>query len=251
MENVTSIRHVQVPNNMCRTGELEPLDVLVYANIRRFMNGTSRQAWPTMATIQACTGLGRDRVLSSIKKLDGKYLKVAFHGNKRYYVFPRSRKGFEPFSYDFLDNGELTSLEKAYILISQQFMFKDFKSFGKMTFQVADLSSLINMSEWNIRKCDRDLQSKGYLMIVPTQNRDFETGLPLTEKIFDLEGMGQGLIWQICGNLQKIQKNNEYLHKLEKELEMARRALRRKVKRARLDSAIVLKDGTLKLVMKN
>lgn len=218
-------RHVQVPNNMCRKQELTPLDMLVYANIRRFMNSTTREAWPSLATLQKMTGLGRDRILASIDRLNGKYFKFLYVNGKRRFLFPQKREGFEPFSLQFLDKQDLSPLEKSYIMAAQQYMFKDVEGFGKLGFRVKDLSGLINMSEWNIYKCDNSLHEKGYLDIVPTQQRDFETGLPLPLKVFNMELLGQGILWKLKGSYKRIMSNIKYLRQLERNMMLLRKQL--------------------------
>lgn len=226
------LRHVQVPNNMCKTHELEPFDLLVYANIKRFMNQQTKEAWPSIATLKSLIGSRSDKIRESISRLKGKYFGVYMKGRKAVYVFSKRYKNFEPFSYEFLDKSDLTPAEKAYIIASQQFMFKDIQDLGKMSFSAKDLSQLINMPEWEIWRHDRSLRDKGYLNVIQTKNRNFETGLPLTEKVFDLKTLGQQIIWQLTRNNERIQHNSEQLRKLQKDLQLLKKLIQKQKKAA-------------------
>lgn len=103
MEAVKSLQHVQVPNNMCVTHDLEPFDVLVYANIKKYMNKNTLEAWPSVTVIAQNIGCKREKVIESIRKLNGRWFTVYKKGKKNVYSFNRKYTGFEPFSYGFLE----------------------------------------------------------------------------------------------------------------------------------------------------
>lgn len=219
------LQHVQVPNNMCLSHELEPFDLFVYATVKRFMNSVTREAWPSMQTLKGLTGSGQDKIAASITKLNGKYFDIIYKDGRKKYVFSKRYRNFEPFSKEFLDKQDLTPLEKSYLIAAQQYMFKDMQDFGKISFSAKELAVLINMPEWAIYKCDRELQKKGYLSVVKTKNRDFNTGLPLTEKMFNMEMLGQKIIWMLTRNNERIKKNNDQLLKLQKDLKIMKKLL--------------------------
>lgn len=224
MDNLRpKLQHVQVPNNMCRTHELKPFDMLVYACIKRFMNKDTGEAYPSLDLLKKLTGSGKEKINASVAKLNGKYLTVFNRGRQKVYKFSAQYKNFEPFSHEFLDKKDLTTLEKAYIIATQQFMFKDLEDMGKVSFTVKELAELINLSEQEIWKHDRDLQEKGYLQVIKTQNRDFETGLPRTERVFNLELLGQKIIWLLARNTERIRQNTLQIQKLEKDLKMMKK----------------------------
>lgn len=223
-------QHVQVPNNMCSAHGLEPFDLYVYATIKRFMNNTTKEAWPSMKTLKELINSGQDKIAASIAKLNGKYFDVIYKDNKRKYVFTKRYRNFEPFSNEFLDKQDLSATEKSYLIAAQQYMFKDLQDFGKISFSTKDLSELINMPEWAIYKCDRSLQQKGYLDIVKTKNKDFTTGLQMTERLFNMGMLGQAIIWRLHKNNERIKKNNEQLVKLQKDLKVLKKLLAQKNK---------------------
>lgn len=217
------LQHVQVPNNMCRTHELKPFDMLVYASIKRFMNKDTKEAYPSLDLLKSLTGSGKEKINESVARLNGKYLTVFNRGRQKVYKFSPNYKNFEPFSHEFLDKKDLTTPEKSYILATQQFMFKDLEDLGKVSFTTKELADLINLSEHEIWRHDRNLQEKGYLHVVKTQNRDFETGLPRTEKIFNLELLGQKIIWLLARNTERIRQNTLQIRKLEKDLKIMKK----------------------------
>lgn len=224
------LQHVQVPNNMCRNTGLEPFDILVYANIKRYMNSDTKEAYPSRDTLKRVIGSRADRIKDSITKLNGKYLTVYKKGKKNIYSFQKPYKGFEPFSIEFLDKTDLTPTEKAYIIATQQYMFKDLTEYGKVSFTTKELSELINMPEWEIWKCDRTLKDKGYLEVVKTKNRDFDTGLQRSEKIFNMKLLGQKIIWMLAKNNERIRQNTEQIKKLQRDLQIMKKLLQQKNK---------------------
>lgn len=239
-----SLQHVQVPNNMCLEHTLEPFDMLVYACIKRFMNQQTGEAFPSIRTLQQMLGCHPQKIKASIDRLRGKYFSTYFDGRKQVYVFSGKYRNFEPFSYEFLDKQDLTYMEKAYVVAIQQYMFKDVEDLGKVSFTTKQLSDLINMPEWEIWKHDRSLQDKGYLNLVKTKNRDFATGLPMTERMFDMEKLGQHLIWLLFKNTQRIRQNSERIKKLQKDLMMMRKLVAQqgkeitKLKKIRVQSEV-------------
>ena len=84
---------------------------------------------------------------------------------------------------DFLENKDVSFASKAYILASQQYMFKDIQGVGKIGYSNRQLSNKINMPESTIRKCDKELENKNYLTILKNEIRDLETGCFTNTKI--------------------------------------------------------------------
>jgi len=163
-------QHVQLPNNM--TSELSPKDLLIYVSIKRYMNNETREAFPSLETIAKHASSTKPTVRKCIDKLvDLEYITIRKVGRKNVYKFSNS-KNFEPFSYEFLDKEDLSANEKAYLIASQQYMYKDIDNYGKMTYSDNKLSEIINMSRHSIKKYDQSLLEKGYLSIVTTDKKD-------------------------------------------------------------------------------
>lgn len=194
---MVSKQHVQLPNNMTKSGELTPKDLLVYVTIKSFMNKDSKECFPSLDTIVELSGVSKPTVRKSIETLKKeKYISVRTEGRRNVYSF-NSYKTFEPFSYDFIRDKTIEPNEKAYIIASQQLMFKEQEGFGKMTYSNEELSKLINLDKRTIAKYDKSLEEKGLLSIVKTNKKDSETGLLINEKIFHLNEFGQAVIWAL------------------------------------------------------
>jgi hypothetical protein len=118
-----------------------------------------------------------------------------------------------------LDNKDLTFTEKAYLVASQQYMYTDVEDYGKISLSNAELSSLINMPEKTIYKCDKSLEKKNLLNIVKTSKHDSETGTAIREKIYHLTEVEQGIIWVLKNHKQQIDKNTADIQTLLQERE--------------------------------
>ena len=175
--------------------DLDPKDKLIYIAIRRYMNKTTLEAFPSYATITKDTSAAAKTIKKCIDNLvrEG-YLETRKEGRKIIYKF-NNKKQFEPFSYDFLDKPDLSFTEKSYIIASQQYMFKDEEE-GKINYNNRELSKLINMPESTISKCNRSLERKGYL-----------EGASEIVKKFQLRELDQLFIWKFKEQDEKIQKN--------------------------------------------
>ena len=185
--------------------DLDPKDKLIYIAIRRYMNKTTLEAFPSYATITKDTSAAAKTIKKCIDNLvrEG-YLETRKEGRKIIYKF-NNKKQFEPFSYDFLDKPDLSFTEKSYIIASQQYMFKDEEE-GKINYNNRELSKLINMPESTISKCNRSLERKGYL-----------EGASEIVKKFQLRELDQLFIWKFKEQDEKIQKNSEDIDYLKRE----------------------------------
>lgn len=207
------MKHVQLPNDMTADANLTPQDLLIYVAIKRYMNKDTKEAFPSLQTICAKSGASVNTVRKCIANLEKeKYFTITKEGRKNVYKFSEY-KNFEPFSYDFLDKEDLTFTEKAYIIASQQYMYKDEPGIGKITLSGQDLAKRINMPESTISKCNKSLTAKDYLSIIRCNKRDEETGVVIQEKIFHLDELGQAVIWALHNHEKRI-VNNEQTIKL-------------------------------------
>ena len=214
MENINK-QHVQLPNNM--TLDVKPKDLLIYVTIKRHMDKETKKAFPALTTICAESGASINAVRESIKKLEKfEYLKVEKDGRKNVYVFT-TYKNFEPFSYDFLDQKELSFEEKSYIIASQQYMMKDIE--GKISLTNSDLADKINISERSIIKYNNSLERKGFMIKVPATIRDLETGCCKELKIFDLNKMIQQIVWILKDHEERISTNENDIKEMKNRLD--------------------------------
>lgn len=218
MNQEVSKQHVQLPNNMGET-DLTPKDQLIYLSIRRFMNSKSKIAYPSLAKISEVSGACISTIRSSIARLEEKdYFKIVKKGKSQEYHF-NELKAFEPFSYDFLDNSDLTFTEKSYIAATQQYMYKDIEGIGKVSYSNKELAGKINMPESTISKTNRSLIRKNYLTIVKNEAKDIETGCKTDTKIFNLNKLGQAIIWVLQNHEERIEQNTEDIKELKRKIE--------------------------------
>lgn len=220
-----NLQHVQLPNNMTETKVLSPQDLLVYLTIKRYMNTTTKQAFPSLQTISDKCGASINTIRKCISNLESEgYIIVVKEGRKNIYIFTK-HKQFEPFSYDFLDKDDLSFTEKSYLAAAQQYMFKD-NGIGKISFTNKDLSEIINMPESTISKCNRLLEKKDYLTVAQTKTKDPITGIYVNEKFFHLNELEQAIVFtlkdhedRISENAQDIKENTKKIEELQKTID--------------------------------
>ncbi len=218
-----SRQHVQLPNVILNEGEkntLNPKDLLIYLIIKSYMNGYTKECFPSLKTISKKSGYSINTIRAAIKILEiEKYLYVQKRGKSQVYIF-ESCKSFEPFSYEFLFLDKLESAEKVYLIASQQHLRKDTKGYGKTTYSNQVMSEKINISARNIAKLDEGLIKKGFLNIVKTNKRDPVTGIFINEKIFHLDELGQSIIWTLQNHDEKIENLEELTTSTSKDIKI-------------------------------
>ena len=216
MEEINK-QHTQVPNNMAQDG-LTPRDQLVYAVIHSH-NNSNNECFPSLQVLSEESQLSIPTVRSSIKSLEDKeYIKVEKKGRKNYYYF-KKYINFEPFGPEFLKKKDITPTTKAYLIAAQQYMYKDVEGIGKISYTNTELSKQINMPESSIRKSNKELERNNYLTIVKNEARDIETGCKTDTKIFNLNKLGQAIIWVLQNHEERIEQNTEDIKELKKKVE--------------------------------
>ena len=222
-----SKQHVQLPNNMTVHEELTPKDLLIYVTIKKYMNKDTLSCYPSVATIVEKSGVSKPTVLKAIGKLQElDYIKVSKQGRSNLYTFS-PYKNFEPFSYEFLERTDISVEEKALIIVEQQLMFKDLEGYGKITYTDLELSKKINMSYSSIVKHHKSLEKKGYLTTIKTSAKDSSTGLPIHEKIFHLNELGQAIIWTLQKHEEDIQDLREKTEATSRDVDLLLQEIKR------------------------
>lgn len=205
-------RHIQLPNRE-QNEEIEPRDQLIYIAIKSFINKDTKEAFPSLKKISEMVGASIPTIRSSIKRLEElDYIKVKKVGRGQVYTF-NPYKNFEPFSYEFLNNQDMSFTTKSYLVASQQYMIKNGDT-GSISYSNRELSEKINMPESTISKCNRDLESKHFLTIINNKSKDLETGLDTQTKIFHLAEFGQAIVGILNNHesrLDQLEKQNELL----------------------------------------
>jgi len=203
-----SLQHVQLPNDMTRGTDLSPKDLLIYVCIKKHQNKVTKTCFPSIETIMELSSSSKPTVLKSIKTLkELGYIEVTKDGRKNVYHF-NPYKNFEPFSLEFLEMKNLTANEKAYIVATQQYMFKDLEGFGKLTYTDTKLAEIINLSYNTVVKHNKSLAEKGYLDIIRTGVKDKDTGLMINEKIFHLNELEQAIVFKLQNHEDRLDKTD-------------------------------------------
>lgn len=185
--------------------KLQKYEILIYVCIRRYMNKDTMLAFPSMTTIAKDSGCSKPTILKTIKEIVRKgYLQVTPRQNKSTVFKFNNERTFEPFSYKFLDNENLTKSEKLQILCTQQYMFK-MDGDGKISYSDRELSKLTGLDARTINKNNLTLMEKDYMTQVELRNRDPETGELKTEKIYHLDKFGQAVVFALGRHEKMIQ----------------------------------------------
>lgn len=211
-------QHVQLPHRKSED-TITPREQLIYVAIKRNLSKETKRAYVSLAVISQQTGASIPTIRDAIKVLiDLKYLEVHKDGRKNYYTFS-DYKQFEPFSYEFLDNKELTFLEKTYIVSSQEYMRDKETGTGVIAYSNRQLSELINMPISTISKCNRSLVAKEFLQIFNGKGKDEVTGCQTEVKHFDLNKFGQGIITVLLNHEDRLAKQEQVSEEIIKRVE--------------------------------
>lgn len=211
-----NLQHTQVPNEMGHAN-LDPKDQYIYVIIKSYQNAQTQKCFPSLQEIASKAKTSIPTIRESIKRLvDANYISIERIGRKNYYSFSEYKK-FEPISPDFISNPNLSFTTKSYLVATQQYMYKDIENLGKLSISNVNLSKEINMPESTIRKCNAELVSKDYLTILKNENRDLQTGCKTETKLFELNKLGQAIIWALCDHEDRIQQNTNDINALRNE----------------------------------
>ena len=154
MEQENKVQHVQLPKK--EIYEITPKDQLIYLAIKRYMNNETKESFPSLETISKDTGATPPTIRKILKRLeDFGYIQIFKRGRSNVYKFT-DYDHFEAFSYDFLDNKNLTFTEKSYLVAAQEHMYKSNNS-GKITYSSSELSDKINMPRSTMYKTESSL----------------------------------------------------------------------------------------------
>lgn len=205
--------------------QLQKYEILIYVAIRRYMNKDTMKSYPSLDRIQKDTGVSKATIIKIIKNIINKgYMQQeSKKGVGAIYTF-NNEKSFEPFSYEFLDNENLTKAEKLQILCTQQYMFKD-NGVGKISYSDNELAEKTGLNRNTIAKTNQSLMQKGFATQVTLATRDPETGLINKETIYHLDEIGQAIVFKLKEHDDRIVKNEEDIESLKKDNELLRREL--------------------------
>ena len=205
--------------------QLQKYEILIYVAIRRYMNKDTMKAYPSLDRIQKDTGVSKATIIKIIKNIINKgYMQQeSKKGVGAIYTF-NNEKSFEPFSYEFLDNENLTKAEKLQILCTQQYMFKE-NGVGKISYSDNELAEKTGLNRNTIAKTNQSLMQKGFATQVSLATRDPKTGLMNKETMYHLDEIGQAIVFKLKEHDDRIVKNEEDIESLKKDNELLRKEL--------------------------
>lgn len=213
-----SNQHVQVPDMELSTSGLKHIDPYIYACIKKFANSSTNSCYPSMVSLEKISGCKRKKIESSISRLEAAgYITVTRKfGYSNKYTFNEYKK-FEIFSFDFLEDTRLTPKEKAYIIMSQQYMYKkpDLNK-GLITYSSMELSDKLGLSQPSLRSIEKSLQEKNVLQLVPINVRDENTGLSNYMRIYNFDEFLNLLALKFKQTDETLEQHEKKIEDLEK-----------------------------------
>jgi len=207
-------RHVQLP---IKSG-LTPDEKMVYVSIKRYMNEETKEAFPSISTIIKHTGYSKPYIIKLIHSLEEKgYVKVnKREGQSTIYIF-NDIKTFKPLSYDFLDNPKLNKDEKKTVACETEFMYvTDNKGAISMTDNQISLAT--GLDRRLLKRTHDSLEEKGMMHSLNLKLRDPETGLAKITRIYELDALGQAVLYTLQNHENRLENVEDRMTLLEKEL---------------------------------
>lgn len=219
-------RHVELPSTE-GINDLTPQDQLIYLGIRSFMNKDTLEAFPSQQTVAERIGCCDKTVRKCVKNLiDKKYIEVRKEGKKIIYKFNKFKQ-FEPFSYEFLEDKNISFTQKALLASTQQYMFDKESGLGKISFSKMELAEKINMPYSTLVKATRDLAKKD---IIQMNNKQMQ---------FDLQKYHQGIVKVLLNHEQRIENTEDRVLILEDTIKHLTEEVER-LKSQKIQDAIIL-----------
>lgn len=216
-EKEQSKQHVQVPDPKEEDSELKPIDYLVYANIRRYMNKDTHTCWPSISTIASKCNCSEPIVRASISKLKKeKLFKVIKRpGQSSMYEFDDLSENFERFTPAFLDNPNITTEEKAYLIGLHSKSYKS-EDYAITTYSNKEIASALNLNVRSVQRYNKSLQEKEIMTEIATSIKD-DAGFNVPAKAIDMHKIGQAILYIN----ERVDNHEDRISNLEKMLELA------------------------------
>lgn len=219
-------QHVQVPTMDLKSEGLAHIDPYVYACIKKYMNMSTKQSWPSNSTLTKISGLSPKTIIEAIRRLEkGGYISVQReYGKSNVYTFNDYKK-FEIFSYDFLDREDLTPKEKALFITLQPLMFKD-DTTGVITYNTKNLADKIALSVNTLKKHESCLKDKGLLEMQPYK-LDNSTGCPVYLRSYNFDQWSNLVALKFMEQDERLDSHEEELKRLKQQVEFLTKELQK------------------------
>lgn len=213
-------QHVQLPKMDLVKEGLSLNDPYIYVCVKQYMNNTTQEAYPSIATIVKDSGMKRNSVVESLQRLEqAGYLEIIkVSGKSNHYKFS-PYKVFEIFSYDFLKQPNLTHKERAYLVVMQQFMYKNpYTGLGCVSFTTKEIEKRTGLNYRTIKKYEKSLQEKGIFSTTPMRKKDAETGLMLETRNYDFKEFSNLVAMKFLESDLKFAEHDENFQRVDQQL---------------------------------
>ena len=212
-----SEQYVQLPSGEEVLKDITPQDQLVYLAIRSFMNKDTMECFPSLESIAERAGASVPTIRKCIKNLQNKdYIEVKKVGRSQHYKFNKLKQ-FEPFSYDFLNNKDLSFSNKAFLAAAQTYMYDKESGVGKISYNKMELAEKINMSYPTVARTTNELVKKEILSLEKISGKQ--------EMQFNFEKYNQGIVKILLNHEERIDENTNKIRQMEEEIKYLKNLL--------------------------
>lgn len=212
-------QHVQVPHGLCK-GQIDYQVLGLYAYLRRYMNKDTYSTFVSLRTLQGETKLSIPTIQKYLNILEEEdHIKI-IKGEKRcnIYVFNKGSslysKGFEMYTFEFIKNKDIPFKEKCALIAFQERMMNKDSGRGTISSTPLEMSNILNTSFSTYKRIEKDLINNNWITIMKSNVKDSETGCKKNIYTFDLEAIGQAVLF----NRKKIEEHDEMLHEMREEI---------------------------------
>ena len=217
-------KHAQVPNQLF-SDTLEFGDKLVYAHIRKYVNKDTLQCYPRLDTIANDCQLSIKTVKAAINRLERSGLITVYKrkGTSSIYQFHRLEDGFERFSEEFLDNKNISPKAKAYYIELQQHLYlNEDERTNDTTYSNSEIAKLLGLSVNTVKKYNTELIQNDILHETQLMIKS-DDGFSVTKKSFDLDKLGQAVLYKLKEHEEKLGKHDQEIEDLKQQIEQLKR----------------------------
>ena len=238
-------QHVQVPTKLRdNTNTMNIGEYYLYGCLKYFDG--PKGCFPSQQKIHDISKLSIPTIKELAKSLASKgFITITKKGRSNYYEFAKYEK-FQRYSMLFMKNNVLTPNEKMFLMYMQQYMYLDNTMHeGRISFTVDKMKEITSMSNRWIYNVLQSLTDKGLVTKLMNKSRDTETGCNTVTYIFDLDQIGQNLLFkQVTKNTEDIEKqkiiNKDFAKQLSDIKKQLAALLKDKMIENKLDSIITL-----------
>lgn len=213
-------QHVQVPHGLCK-GQIDYQILGLYAYLRRYMNKDTYSTFVSLRTLQGETNLSIPTIQKYLSILEEENHIKIIKGEKKCntYVFNKNsslyNKGFEMYTFEFMKSKEIPFKEKCALIAFQERMMNKNSGRGTISSTPLEMSNILNTSFSTYKRIEKNLINNNWITIMKLNAKDSETGCMKNVYTFDLEAIGQAILF----NQKKIEEHDEMLHKMQEEIE--------------------------------